>query len=519
MSPSHAHASASNERPANIAAAPDVRHRTFLAEVATLVGPANVCVSSAVLAEQSLNTFPWAARTLAVVAPGNSEEAAATLALAGHHGVAVHPISRGRAWGLSGASPARDAVVLDLSRLDRILDVDLEAGTVRVEPGVTFAALHAELQRLGAVDHVPAFGGPPDASVLANALDRGEGDSQYGDRFAQLWDLDVALTTGERFRTGYGRYRASGLETSHARPGGPLIEGLFSQSGFGCVLSGRLGLAPNVTHASFIGFEVGAAANLPAFVAALKTLIRDGIVEPHDAFLWDNAKRIASADIRAGFTSEEIAEIDMSGWSANIAIRANHQMIFDCKRALVMTALAPHCQGMTTDDDDEAKENHRGLMGLSDGRNVTSCYWAKARLPDGPLDPARDRCGFLWLCPALPLDGRALEILSTVSERAAASFGVFVMSGVEVVSARAFHGYVSLAWDRDEPGADERAMAAHAAIAEAYTELGFHAYRPTWPGLAAAAQPDPTWANVLARLRAALDPAGVLAPGRVTGLE
>lgn len=499
----------------------EVRFQGFLAAAAARLGPAGVTTSPAEVARHAANTFPWPARTLAVLTPPNAEGAAALVALAAEHGVPVHPIARGRAWGLSGASPPRDAVVLDLGRLDRILHVDLVAGTVRVEPGVTFEAMRTELERLGATWHLPAFGGPPDASILANALDRGEGDGLHGDRFAQIWDLDVALTTGERFRTGYGRYTASGLETAHGRPGGPLLEGLFSQSGFGCVLSARLGLAPNAAFTGMLAFEIGAKAKLGPFVAALKGLVRDGVVEPHDAFLWDNAKRMASAGIHSDYEAVDLAATDMSEWSATVAIRANHELLLTSKRAIAMIELAPFCQGMVTDEDDsDAKAaNHRGLSGHSDGRNVMSCYWAKASLPpEGALHPPRDRCGFLWLCPALPLDGRAIELLSTVSERAMAAFGVFVMTGVEIVSTRAAHGYVSFAWDRDEPGADERAMAAHAAMAEAHAELGFHAYRPTWPGLAYTAPADPTFRAVLARLRAALDPSGLLAPGRVAGI-
>lgn len=109
--------------------------------------------------------------------------------------------------------------MLDLSRLDRI--VDLAHGSVRVEPGVTFRQLHAALHAREAGFHVPAFGGPPEASVPANALDRGEGTGPFGDRFGQLWDLDVALSTGERLRTGFGRFAADRLAAIHGRPAGP----------------------------------------------------------------------------------------------------------------------------------------------------------------------------------------------------------------------------------------------------------------------------------------------------------
>ena len=156
-------------------------------------------------------TIRWPARPMAVVSPGNAEEVAACLGIANEARIAIYPVSRGRNWGLGSRLPPRDAVILDLSRLNRILDLDVKHGTARIEPGVTFAALQSALDSAGLAFHVPGFGGPPDASVLANALERGEGAGAAGDRFAHLWDLDVALATGERLRTGFARYIAPGV--------------------------------------------------------------------------------------------------------------------------------------------------------------------------------------------------------------------------------------------------------------------------------------------------------------------
>lgn len=489
----------------------------FLTDCRVAIGDAHVATAEPVLADWRLCTFPWPGRPLAVVSPGTPEQARDCLRLAGLHGCPLHPVSRGRSWGLGSRSPPRDAVILDLSRLDRILDVDLEFGTVRVEPGVTFAQLQDELTARGASFHLPAFGGPPGASVLANALDRGEGSGAHGDRFGQLWDLDVALTTGERFRTGHGRFGNARLAPLHARPAGPLLEGLFSQASFGCVLSGRLGLAATARHGCYLAFEIGGPEKLPAFVDAFRGLIRDRVVDVHDAFFWDGAKRIASAGIAADLATPPPPEA-FRDWLATIALSAAHAMMLDCKKAIVIQTLLPFCTSFTIDEDGEPGSRNSGLRGFSDGSNVTSCYWAKPALPEGPLDPDRDRCGFLWLCPVVPLEGGALARLAELTQEAARRHGTFVMAGAEAASERACNGYVSLAWDRDEPGADERAMAAHAMLAEAFAQEGFHAYRPTLPGTRAAPPTQGDWAPVLQRLRQALDPAGVLAAGRVPEL-
>lgn len=489
----------------------------FLADCRKALRSAAVSTAPDDLAAWSLCTFPWTGRPMAILHPETAEEALSCLRLAGKHGCPLHPVSRGRSWGLGSRSPPRDAVMLDLSRLDRIIELDLTAGTARIEPGVTFAQLQDELTRRGADFHLPAFGGPPGASVLANALDRGEGSGALGDRFGQLWDLDVGLTTGERLRTGYGRYDNALLAPLHARPAGPLIEGLFSQSGFGCVLSGCIGLAPTARHGCYLAFEIGPAGRLPPFVEAVRCLVRDRVLEVHDAFFWDGAKRIASSGIAADLPSPPPPEA-FRHWLGTIAVTANHEMMYNCRKALVIETLLPFCTSFDIAEEDDPGARNSGLRGFSDGANVTSCYWAKPALPDGALDPDRDRCGFLWLCPVLPLSGAALLRLAELTQEAARRFDIFVMAGAEVATERACNGYVSLAWDRDEQGADGRAMAAHAMLMEAFTQEGFLPYRPTLPATAAMPPAQGDWTAVLARLRRALDPAGVLAAGRVAGL-
>lgn len=498
---------------------PDLARAAFLIACRERLGPDAVLEAGEALAAWHQLTFPWVSKPIAVLSPVSGEDAAACVALAGQHGCALHPVSRGRSWGLGSRSPVRDAVMLDLSRMNRILDLDLLAGTVRVEPGVTFTQLHEELARQGAAFHVPAFGGPPDASVLANALDRGEGAGVHGDRHANLWDLDVALTTGERFRTGYGRFEVADLERHHARPAGPLLEGLLSQSSFGCVLSGRLGLAPNCAHAAYLTVEIGPPDRLEAVVAAVRTLINDRVIDPHEAFFWDGAKRVASATIRAQADEDALTEEAWQAWALTVTLVANRRMLYDCKKAIVIETLLPLVTSLAIEEEAEIYPTQSGLRGYSDGANLTSCYWAKPALPDGALNPDRDRCGFLWICPALPLDGEALARMAQIIRTVAAEHAVFVMSGAEVATLRSLIGYVSLAWDRDESGADERAMAAHDALMRRFAQAGFHSYRLALPSIAASAVPQAAWSAVIGRLRAALDPAGVFGGGRVAGLD
>ena len=74
-------------------------------------------------------------RPALVVLPGSTDEVARVVRLAAEAGLPIVP--RGAGTGLSGgARPTPGSIVVGLSRMKRILAVDLDNGTVRVEPGV-----------------------------------------------------------------------------------------------------------------------------------------------------------------------------------------------------------------------------------------------------------------------------------------------------------------------------------------------------------------------------------------------
>lgn len=466
-------------------------------------------------------TFPWPARLHGVIQPADAGQAAAAVAIAGHSGLAVHPVSRGRNWGLGSVLPARDAVLIDLSRLDAILDLDLEAGTARVEPGVTFAQLQAALQARGLRYHLPSFGGPPDASVLANALERGEGAGPRGDRFGGLFDLDVALSTGERFRTGFGRHAgaaAASIGARHGRPAGPLIDGLFSQSGLGLVLSGRVTLNPTLAHAVAVMIRLADAEAFSAVVPAIERLLRNAVLHPHDIAIWNDAKRVSSLDVWRD-PSLRMALTASTGWGLSLILASDYRPLLEARLALVEEAFRAHATEVLVADDrdgDGARlETH--LTGFSHGMNVASCYAMKPALGALPLDPVRDRCGFAWLCPVLPLAAPAIRLVETMMTTETRGTRVFPAIGFQVVSPAALHGYLSLAWDREDSAAEMQALRLHARLAAGLAEAGFAPFRHGYLDGPVRSLPD-TYDAILARIADAVDPSGVMSPGRLRRL-
>jgi len=114
--------------PASIA---ELRHR-----MAAVVGPRHCFTAEADLLTYECDGLTHGrTRPDLVVLPGSTEEVAAVVRLARAAGRPIVP--RGSGTGLSGgARPVPGSVVIGLSRMRRILEVNLADGWVRVEPGV-----------------------------------------------------------------------------------------------------------------------------------------------------------------------------------------------------------------------------------------------------------------------------------------------------------------------------------------------------------------------------------------------
>jgi len=85
-----------------------------------------------------------------VVQPKTEKDISSILVYCDSKGLAVFP--RGSAsFAFGGAVPTRNGVVMDLSPMMSVLDVDAETQTVRVQPGARWADVAAHLERHGLV--------------------------------------------------------------------------------------------------------------------------------------------------------------------------------------------------------------------------------------------------------------------------------------------------------------------------------------------------------------------------------
>ena len=140
------------------------RRDEIVAGLARLL-PANALVTS----EDERRAFETDALTayrqmpLAVALPSTTEHVSAVLAFCHAQGVPV--VARGAGTSLAGgAIPQRDAVVVGVSKMNKILDVDYANRAMRVQAGVTNLAITAE------VAHDGFFYAPDPSSQLACSI-------------------------------------------------------------------------------------------------------------------------------------------------------------------------------------------------------------------------------------------------------------------------------------------------------------------------------------------------------------
>ena len=181
----------------------------------------------------------------AAVAPDRVEQVQQIVRIANKYRIPLWAISTGRNLAYGGSAPVLSgSVVVDLKRMNRVIEVNDKTHYAVVEPGVSYFDLYKYIQER----KLNVWIDPPDpgwGSPLGNSLDRGGGRTPMRDHFGAICGLEVVLANGEILRTGMGGL--PGSETWHQFKNGygPYLDGLFTQSNFGIVTRMGVFLMPS----------------------------------------------------------------------------------------------------------------------------------------------------------------------------------------------------------------------------------------------------------------------------------
>lgn len=232
--------------------------------LADVVGDAHVIVDRDRLASYESDwTGRFVGRAAAVVRPATSAEVAAVVADCAAAGVALVP-QGGNTGLVGGAAPLDGGLVLSLTRLDAIGDVDRETSQVTTGAGVTLGALQRALRPQGlepAVDLAPR-----DSATLGGMAATNAGGTRvlrHGSMRAQVAGLEAVLGDGSVVASMRGLAKdTSGYDLSSLLVG--------SEGTLGVITALRLGLEPVPAHRCAAMVALRSVADAVTFAADLR---------------------------------------------------------------------------------------------------------------------------------------------------------------------------------------------------------------------------------------------------------
>jgi glycolate oxidase len=247
---------------------------------------------------------------LAVVLPRSTEEVATVLRYC--HRERIKVIPRGAGTSLAGgALPSEDAVVVCVTKLNKVLEVDYESRTAHVETGITNLAISAEVAERG------FFYAPDPSSQLACTLagniamnSGGAHCLKYGVTTNNVLGVKMVLMDGEIIELGGKHLDSAGYDLL------ALVVGSEGQFGIVTEATVRILRAAEGARPMLMGFSSAEAAG-----GAVSAIIGAGIIPVAIEYMDKPAIHVCESFSKAGYPMdvEALLIIEVEGSESEIA--------------------------------------------------------------------------------------------------------------------------------------------------------------------------------------------------------
>jgi 4-cresol dehydrogenase (hydroxylating) len=450
------------------------------------------------------------------VLPVSVDEIRGVLGIANRYRLPLWTVSLGRNFAYGGAAPCLGgSMILDLKRMGGI-EVDAELAYALVEPGVTYLDLYKFIQDkkyglwIDCTD--PGWG-----SVLGNTLEHGVGYTPYGDHAGHQCGMEVVLADGEVLRTGLGAMDGNPAWALYKYAFGPTLDGLFMQSNLGVVTKIGVWLMPAPERFAVVEIMFRREEDIVPMIDTLRVLRLDGTVPTATIANW---MRIAAGNTTraewydgGGPMPESAIQRLMEGmgigyWGMRFGLYGRAPVVAE-KVKLVKAAFA------------RIEGAELGVTQYRRGDQIAPEHGTLAGIPSVDLMPLN------WLggagahieCPlVIPMQGAAfLELYRRRTELFHAQ-GFDHYCGLTTTTPRAFINTGSIIFDKTDTGQCDKARALGKSLIEDAKLRRLAGYRAHISEMdLVAAQFDFNAHSALRtyeRLKDALDPAGILSPGK-----
>jgi len=394
--------------------------------------------------------------------------------------------------------PEKGGWVLDLSAMNRIVELNRDDMVAVIEPGVSFAQLKEALDD-GSPQLTVGFPlSPPETSVAANCLLDGLGNRSllHGAMGEWISGLEVVLADGSLLRTGAG---ALGVPVPFGRAPLPDLTGLFvswqGSTGIVSKLAMQLWPLPKHRERAFV-----LTYDRAVTIQAMRELPAMGLLDDLGGLSWPTGKMLFGVEHPAERDPAEpefFLYLDLGAPSAEL-MRAKRKALDDYFRELrrsgkrveqpidipTLVRIEPRLAKLA-----EFPTRLDFLLDHPDG----GLTWVGTYGPMSRFERATERgiriverYGFPPMIVARPMKG--------------GHFGV--LRFIEV-------------FKRNDPKEIERVKACHAELCDALIEDGFIMYKtPGWALERYRDRFDPGFVRLVGEVRKLLDPNGIMNPGR-----
>jgi len=413
-----------------------------------------------------------------VVAPKTTEEVQKIVQLAGRENIPVVPMGNGMS--LAGlVIPLKGGIVLDMKRMNKILEVNAMARYVVVEGGTSQGALKAYLQK----NHPTLRHSIPDApattTIAANVSLHGQGrlTNQYGFNSDMVTGLEVVLPTGEICLIGspsIGPYWISKGPTL------PDLSGLFL---------GWLGCTGIITKVGMKLYPNKKIRDAELFVTDRVDLI------PHILYKLTHLEMLE--DINVWFQPKPL--MFLGNFHITIFFTGDTEEEVEFKRKMVWDCLQEYMD--SKDGGFMSMQYMKGALLEMPGRNIADF----ADVPKGG--------GFEYSGPIAPIEHFPQYAAKVVE--LAEKYNVLYASTARLISGGHSMMYsISFAFNRNDPAMMERVEQALTEATAFALEMGGIPWKPNFKEQQMTLEKmEPNARKLLLMIKKNLDPKGIMNPG------
>ncbi len=448
------------------------------------IGQQHVHVDNTNRDRYARTTLPQGTRPLAIVRPGSTSEVVEVVNIARDHGLKLHPISRGKNWGYGDACAATDSqVIVDLRRMNQILEVNQELGYAVIQPGVTQGQMYEYLQSHKLPLIMDMTGAGPDASIVGNVLQRGFGHTPYGDRFRHTSGMEVVLPTGKILNTPFDNNANAQARWIFPNGVGPWRDGMFSQSNAGIVTKMGVWLMPRPPVIEGFALKIDSDDQLGDLVEAIRELRMQDIVRS-TVHIANDLRVISSRqqypwDLTQGKTplpdnvrKQLRDEAGLGAWNVLGGLYGTRRIVSaargEVRRALrglgrvhffkqekLNLALAVtrrlsrfNIARQLHKSLESADSAYQLLCGVPTREHLKGVFWRSRKAPD-PNNPDPLETGLIWISPVLPATASACRELLNHVEPIFKAHGFEPLITMSSVTSRTLVCVMNVSWDKD----------------------------------------------------------------------